>query len=68
MKSCQESEAGKVLVNIYCKDCDEFHPQWRYLCDNDECFLGTINTSLGIDICPRCLGYNYLTEKQDERS
>ena len=60
-KSCYIGKQGMALYNKYCKDCKEFHYQWRYPCDNEKCEQGKVTVKpLGYSVCLKCMGREYL--------
>jgi len=51
---------GQVLVDAWCKDCDKYHPQWKFPCT---CLNGKLSVEpLGYKLCDECNGRGYLNE------
>lgn len=61
MNKCKsEGEPGMLLYDVWCKECDCKHQQWKFPCDNN-CENGKIAVDpLGYKICDRCYGREYL--------
>lgn len=62
MNKCKfVAEAGMILYNAWCRDCDCYHQQWKFPC---ECENGKVAAEpLGYKLCDKCNGRGYLNEK-----
>ena len=60
---CQEGKlagSGMGLYDAWCKQCENFHPQWKYPCN---CEFGKIAVEpLGYKTCEICNGRGYLND------
>jgi len=60
-KECHLGKEGMALYRIYCNDCECWHPQWRYPCNNRICDHGKVRTlNAEYAICETCQGKCYL--------
>lgn len=47
-------QQGTILFYVFCKQCDFYHPQWKFPCD---CEHGKITVDpLGYKLCDKCNG------------
>jgi hypothetical protein len=69
-KTGSVGESGMYLYRVYCHDCDRYHAQYRFPCNNPQCEDGKawINDGFGYEICKTCNGHKYLKENEDEKN
>lgn len=53
-------KANQILLDVFCRDCDAYHPQWKFPC---VCEGGRIPAEpLGYKLCDKCNGRGYLND------
>lgn len=58
-KCIKEAKQGMLIYKVFCKECDIYHDQWKFPCE-DNCENGKIPVNpLGYKLCDTCNGRGY---------